>query len=657
MKKATLNHYAALAALLLAGTAGGAGSLSAQNNIYVVRATTPEKMMMVPSVESISYTGGKAVLRSGGTETALDVQDVKRMSTTDTSDRRATTIPASFLKDFDYDIALDPADRALAAQTEAEVTDPEAEGYDDFVSHSGWDKDITITYGGSEAKVEGEAEGVDVSVTGNHVTVTSTAKGLNLTLKGASADGSLKLYADYKTKVTLGGVTLHNPQGPALNSQSKKRLFIVLADATDNSLSDGTSYKKVSGEDQRGCVFAEGKICLSGGGALSVTANKKNGIASDDYVHILGGFVKVSATATKGACVKAKDNFIMGGGALQVRADGAAAKAVASDSLVRVSGGKLTAIVTGDGEWDEESQDYSTACCLKSDYAMQLTGGELRLLATGLGGKGVRAGSECAKGNELTIDGAEVYIVTAGDTMPADADEETEPKSSPKGVKCDYNIYIKSGKVFVRCLGGYGGEGIESKHDLNISGGTVRCFTYDDGINAINSTISGGDIVVCSTNNDGYDCNGGLYINGGRLYAIGANGTEAGIDNDGKTFGMNAGTVMAFGGYMSTPWESKSKQPCLLAYFKKAVSYVALTDAEGNNLVVAHVPQRGYNPLAVLISSPLIEQGKSYRVVTFDKLTAGEEKDGLIENAAYEGAVTEYEFTADKLVNLLGSRK
>lgn len=650
MKRNMKLAVASLAQLTLAA------GLHAQTNIYVVRNTTPEKTSIVTSVDRIDYADGKALLRSGDKTTEFDVAKVKQMGIKEKDAVRQTVIPPSFLPDFDYDIAFSEADRQLAGQAEPEVTDTTVATYDDFVQHATFDKALTIAYGGAAATVTGAVEGVDVAVTGNHVVVNSTVKGLQVTLSGSSADGSFKLYATNKTCVMLNGLTLHNPKGPALNSQSKKRLFLVLADGTANTLTDGDTYDKVKGEDQRGCVFAEGKLCISGTGQLTVVGSKKNGIASDDYVHLLGGFVKVTTSAEKGTGVKSKDNFFLGGGALQVLAQGPAAKAVASDSLLTVSGGKLTAITTGDGLWNEDDLDYSTACCLKSDQAMQLLGGDLHLLATGRGGKGIRAGSLKQKGHELTIDGSTIHVITSGDLMPEGATENDTLKSSPKGIKGSYNIAIKSGAIYVRCAGGYGGEGIESKHDLNITGGTIRTYCYDDGVNAVNSKIDGGDIFVCSTDNDGYDCNGGLYINGGSLFAIGAPGDQAGIDNDGKTFGLNGGRVVGMGGYMSSPWASKSKQATVLAYFKKEVPYVALQDADGHDLMVTRTPQ-GYNPYAVMLSTPLLEVGKAYRLVSFTNLTGGEEKEGLIENAAYTDATTEFEFTVEGMLTSLGSRK
>lgn len=630
----------------------------AQSNVYVVRNTSPQKTSVVANVDRIDFNGDKATLTSGNKQTAFSTTEVKAMGMKEKDEVGPTIIPASFLSDFDYDISFSASDAALASNSETEVTDASAATYDDFVSHSTWSKAITITYGGSAATVDGTVDGVTVTVNGNHVTVNSQIKELQITLKGTSTDGSFKLYATNKTKVTLDGVTLHNPTGPALNSQSKKRIFIVLNDGTVNTLTDGTTYTKVTGEDQRGCVFSEGKMCISGGGQLTVTGSKKNGIASDDYVHILSGFVKVTTTAEKGTGMKVKDDFIMGGGALQVLTQGEAAKAIASDSLVNISGGKITAIVTGDGLWDATEQDYSTACCLKSDYAMNLTGGDINLLATGLGGKGIRAGSNKQKGglHDLVVDGSIIHVRTAGDLMPAGATESTKVKSSPKGIKGSCDVNIKSGEVYVRCAGGYGGEGIEAKNDINIYGGKVRSYGYDDGVNAVNSKINGGDIFVCSTDNDGYDCNGGLYINGGTLYAIGAPGVQAGIDNDGKTFAMNGGTVVAVGGYMSTPWNSKSKQSTVLVGLKKNASYLALTDTDGNNIVTAKIPSV-YNPINVMISSNKIETGKSYKILTFNNLVSGEEKGGIIDNAVYSNATTEFEFTTTELLTKLGSVK
>ncbi len=625
-------------------------AMYAQTNIYITHPTTPETTSVVAGVDSICFTNGQALFRSGSLSKVFNAKDVHTMGWKEHDLLRKQIMPESFRSDFDFDITFSDADRMLAGQAEPIVTQIEDKAYEDFVNNSAWTRHLTITYGGKTATVNGNVDGVEIQIDGNHVVVNSMAQEVEYTLTGNAEDGSFKLYGSDKAKLVLNGLHLSNTKGPAINNQCKKRLFLVLADGTDNVLTDGFTYIKTTGEDADGCIFSEGQICLSGSGALTVNGQYKNGIATDDYLHVISGFVRVTTSANKGHAIKIKDDFILGGGALHLLAQGTAAKGV-NAFTVTVTGGKLTAIVTGDAIWDAADQDYSSACGVKSDSVMHLLGGEIRVLATGIGGKGVNVGQQDEKGDDLIIDGVNLYIRTSGERL-----QDTQGSTSPKGIKSSHNIEVKSGNIYVRCSGGDGAEGLEAKHDINFWGGKLRSYCYDDGANAINSEIHGGDIFVCSTANDGYDCNGGLYINGGTLYAIGASGAQAGIDNDGKTFGMNGGSVVSVGGYSSIPWDSKSNQASVLCYLKKAVNYVALVDADGNNVLTVKTPGT-YNPLGVLLSSPNIQVGKTYKLLSFDTLDGGKEVGGVIEQPQYTNATTEYEFTPTNLLTTLGSKQ
>lgn len=355
--------------------------------------------------------------------------------------------------------------------------------------------------------------------------------------------------------------------------------------------------------------------------------------------------------ADKGDAVKAKELFRMGGGALQVLAQGAAAKGISSDSLFTVTGGKITVITTGDHLWNESSKDYSASCGIRADSTMTLSGGEIHVLATGIGGKGINAGKKNIKTHDLIVDGARIYVRTTGPRV-----QDERGSTSPKGIKAAHDIIFLSGSIYSRCSGGDGAEGLEAKNDFIMKGGTLRSYCYDDGLNAVNSSVDGGDIFVCSTANDGYDCNGGVYLNGGTFYAIGAPAPQAGIDNDGKTFGMNGGEVVGIGGYSTTPWDSKSKQVSILCYLKKEVPYIAILDAQGNNVLTVKTPAT-YNPLGVLMSSPKLEQGKPYKIVSALSLLAGTEEKGIVKNAQLNQPTTEYEFTTTNLLTTLGSNK
>ena len=230
---------------------------------------------------------------------------------------------------------------------------------EDYIENNTFGNSIAIVYNGTSATVSGDVDGVEVSVNGAHVTVNSTVK-CAYELSGNSSDGSFKLYSEKKYSVVMNNLTLTNPTGPAINSQSGKRGYYVMADGTTNTLTDGSSYTAQGDEDMKGTLFSEGEILFSGKGKLTVQGNCKAGICSDDYILTRPGnniYVKV----TKGHGLKANDAVIVRGGVLNIEASGTAAKGIKTDGYVDISGGRTTLLTTGGGEYDSDEQNVSAS--------------------------------------------------------------------------------------------------------------------------------------------------------------------------------------------------------------------------------------------------------------------------------------------------------
>ena len=605
----------------------------AQRNVYIREGA---RTRIVDGVSRIDYGPETVTLWSDVTPHEVAVSGISLMSLQEKDSWRAKVLPERYLSDFDYDIAFEDADKVLV-QPAPEVTDESSELYDDFVAHSTWEKTVNVAYHDSDVTVTGDVDSLTVQKDGAHLTISTSAAGVKYILTGNSHDASFKLYSEKKAFLVLNGVHLTNPQGPAINSQLKKRLFIELAENTVNTLSDGPIYNKVKGEDQRGCIFAEGKICISGEGQLYVDGNKKCGISSDKYIHLLGGFVHVCAHAEKGKALYGKDQIIIGGGVLRAFADGLASKGVTSDSLLTVTGGVIKSITTGDALWDDTSQDYSSCCALKSEWEMSLSGGEIYCFSTGTGGKGVSAGT-------LTISDADIYVRTSGTRVPEVKTEDAhgqkvEAAASPKGIKSAGKLTINSGNVYVRCSGGAAAEGIESKKEIFINGGTIRSYCVDDGMNAEGCYIRGGDVMICSTENDGFDVSF-LFMYDGLLYTVGGPVDQMGLDTDGKTFIVNGGEIVALGARNCQPYNS-SQQASVLCYVKKNICGLALSDADGIFIQTVPVPDT-YNPVCVLFSNEKIQVGGHYKILSYG-------------SSFSDTPETEYEFTADAVSTTLGS--
>lgn len=500
------------------------------------------------------------------------------------------TVAASNSNLSTFDVALNTSS---LSETETVPSDDE-----DYIENSEFSSTIEVVYSGSSATVTGSVSGVDVTVNGADVEVNSSAKKVEYKLSGTSSDGRFKIYSEKKFKLSLNSLNLANTDGAPINIQSGKRAFVVLSGT--NILTDGSSYNTTDGEDEKGCLFSEGELLFSGSGTLNVTGNYKHGIASDDYILFRPGNV-INVTASKGHGLKANDAVTIAGGVLNISVSGTAKKGISCDSIVVVKGGRTTILTSGGGEWDDEDQDATACSGIKADNNFEMSDGELYIKSTGAGGKGISSDTD------INISGGTVKVITTGKQYVYGNYD-----SKAKGIKADGNLNISGGEVWVRTTGGEGSEGIESKAVMTISGGNTLIHSYDDALNAKSAlNITGGNIYAYATNNDAIDSNGPLNISGGNIIASGSTSPEDGFDCDQSNFTITGGVLIGMGGGTSTP--SNASTQASLIYGQANISantYIAITNASGNNLLSVKVP-RSYSGGTLLISAPGMTRGGS----------------------------------------------
>ena len=172
---------------------------------------------------------------------------------------------------------------------------------------------INITYKDNSVEVTGDEQGY-VSTVGADVTVNATAKNdsLLLVLSGTTTDGSLLVFRDSKYGIKLNGVSITNADGPAINNQCGKSLYLEVANGTTNTLTDGMTYAEQT-YDQKGALFSEGQIYFLGTGTLNVTGNSKHAIACDDYI-IMNENTTINVTCTSGNGIKVNDGIWINNG-------------------------------------------------------------------------------------------------------------------------------------------------------------------------------------------------------------------------------------------------------------------------------------------------------------------------------------------------------
>lgn len=562
----------------------------------------------------------------------------------------------------DYDTSITPWEGLMADDKEEDIIGSNNDFYHELNSFNNL---VIVRYSGSTATVELTNNDILYHIDGAHVAIdfkTNAVTGVEIIAVGSTPNGSLKVYGDSKYLLSLYGVDITSLQGPAINSQCKKRLFISLGEGTTNRLTDCETYSEESytipgavNEDRKGCLFSEGNIIISGNGTLVVDGLYKHAIVTDGcYYQRPGVTVAIKDAAKNGIHIKGDSDDNTGcyirGGAIYASLSGTAGKGIKSDMDIVVAGGKIEVTTSGNGTYDSSEADTSSAAGLKADGSIYIEAGELSLISSGTGGKGISADTD------INILGGDIKVVTSGTQYKY----SSSLTSSPKGVKADGNINISGGKLTVSVTGrSEGSEGIESKATLTISGGETIIEAYDDAVNASTAIdITGGRLYAYASNNDGIDANGTLTMSGGLVIGVGSTAPESGVDIDiSNNFRINGGTMIAMGGSLQSNPSTSSTQ-CSVVYGGITAAQgktIAVLDSDSNILLAFDFP-RSINGASMLFSSPNITKGSSYSVVTGG--TVSDYTDywqGWYADGSWSGGSTLTTFTASSIVTSLGS--
>ena len=474
------------------------------------------------------------------------------------------------------------------------------------------DNQVTVAYNGTSAKVTvagNVAQYLTPVVSGAHVSIAQSddlAEEVTYTLSGESTDGEFYMSGSYKATVELNGLTLTNTtpvkSGAAVHIQNGKRIKVKVCNGTVNTLTDAASGS------QKGCLYIKGHAEFAQKGTLNIIGNVKHGIKTGEYFTLKNSTINITkavgdgincaqyfqmtsgtitisgigddgiqcdidntTTGSTGETTDHEDedsgNVYLEGGDITINVTADTAKAINAEGDIRATGANITATTSGGGVWDTDDKKTKSSSCLSADGNMIISGGTLVLTSTGAGGKGINVdGNFTATGGSVTINtsGNAVVASSTGTLSVVTSSQQldrydSDYKSSPKGIKVDGAIVISDNAVINVTTTGAGGEGIESKSSIDITGGQTTIYATDDGINASKNTstggsgdltINGGYVFSKSSGNDGIDSNGNCYIKGGLVYAIGTTSPEKSIDantEEGKKLYITGGTIIAVG--------------------------------------------------------------------------------------------------------------
>lgn len=520
---------------------------------------------------------------------------------------------------------------------------------------------ILIQLNGDSATASSDS----VQISGTTITITEDATHI---ISGTLNDGMIIVNAPDTAKLQLvfNSVEINSETSAALYVLEADKVFVTLAEGTENSLSNGGTFEAIDENNIDAALFSKQDITFNGTGSLTVTSPVGHGIVAKDDLVITGGTYTVTSSSHG---LDANDSVrITGETILTVDAgkDGIHAENTddAEKGFVYISNGSIQIESEGDG--------------ISSGAYMQIENGTIDILAGGGSVNGTKSSSDGWGG----FGGAR----PGGGNMSGDiaSSTSTEDSESMKGLKAATGLLISNGTFTIdsaddsvhsntsaiinngtfeiasgddavhaeETLTITGGiiqitesyEGLEAL-DIDIQGGDIKLAASDDGLNAAGGTdasgttggrdamfggrgggapggmssssngsivISGGNLYI-NASGDGIDANGSLTISGGYTTVVGpTQGDTATLDYDISAV-ITGGTFIGTGasGMAQTFSDSEQGVVAVSVGTQNAGTEIVLKDKDGNTLLT-YTPELSFG--VVILSSPDIISGETYTI-------------------------------------------
>lgn len=316
--------------------------------------------------------------------------------------------------------------------------------------------------------------GAGASALGSIATITSAG---NYRISGTLADGQIVVDTDDEgtVRLILDSVDISNSTSAAINVVNAKKVILILADNSQNLVSDASTYVYASAEEDEpnAAIFSTADLTLYGNGSLTVNGNSNDGIASKDGLIIASGNIIVNA-ADDG--IRGKDYLVVKSGSLTVNAGGDGLKSDndedATKGYIQVEDGTLNITASADG-----LDAVSNVLLNNGDFTINTGGGSKATLAADASAKGIKSDTA------VTINNGTYHIDSADDAVHANVSLVVNGGSfsittGDDGMHSDATLTINAGDIQIT----QSYEGIESAAII-INDGNIHIISSDDGIN------------------------------------------------------------------------------------------------------------------------------------------------------------------------------
>lgn len=552
---------------------------------------------------------------------------------------------------------------SVSSQTQTATIPEAADMFTDRDSRTEYESNVVdISLNGSTAS----ANGSSVTVSGSTVTV--TAEGTYV-LSG-HLNGMIIVDAQKtdKLQLVLNGADITSESSAAIYIKQADKVFITLAEGTQNNVSSGNRFVAIDDNNIDGTVYSRDDLTFNGTGSLTVTCPSAHGIVCKDDLVFTGGSYTINC-ASHG--LDANDSVRVTGVKLHITAgkDGIHAENTDDTTLgfVYIESGSFTISAEGDG--------------ISAGSDLQIADGSFDITTGGGAKNGSKASSDSYGGFRGGMGG----MSRPGSMRGLDTNDTTSDDStSIKGLKAAGSLTVSGGSFTLDCAddalhantnvtvtdGSYdiatGDDGLHADAALHISGGMFTVSESYEGVEGLNITISGGDLhLTCSddginaaggtdssgfgggrgdmfgggrggmgggmgsssngsieitsgtvyinASGDGIDANGSLTISGGHVTVCGpTKGDTAVLDYDSSAT-ITGGTFIGTGASNMAQSFSSASQGVLGLYTgsRTAGTAIKVTDTTGA-VILEYTPALDYGLL--IISTPDMVSGRAYTV-------------------------------------------
>ena len=524
-------------------------------------------------------------------------------------------------------------------------------------------KSVTIKLNGTTAT----ASSSSVKISGSTVTITEEA---TYVISGTLSDGMIVVNAPETAKLQLvfNEINITKSTSAALYIIEADKVFITLADGTENTLANGGTFKAIDENNIDGAVYSKQDLTFNGSGTLTVTSPAGHGIVCKDDLVFTGGTYTVNS-ASHG--LDANDSVRIANASFEIDAGKDVIHCENTDDtskgFIYISSGTVNGEAEGDG--------------IHASAYLQIEDGNFDLLVGGGAENGTKASSGNYGGfmggghggmrpggnqgsttttttdtvsmkglkaaNSILVSDGTFKIDSADDSIHSDVSVTInggtfEIASGDDAVHAEETLTVTAGKIDIS-------ESYEGLEALNIKvmGGDIKLVASDDGLNAAGGTdssgtnggrdgmfgggkggmgggfggmssgngsivISGGNLYINSSG-DGLDANGTLEISGGYTVVVGpTQGDTATLDYD-KSGIITGGTFIGTGAQGMAQSFSDSEQGVIAISVgnQSAGTKILLKDKSGNT-IIEHSPELNF--AVVILSSPDIKKGETYTV-------------------------------------------